>query len=289
MKIRSILLLSIFSSILGVQLRAQNPALDIQQIASVLDFPASELTIENTLAEELKLNTTPVFSSYRVTSRIPFSFYPVQITVAKEGAFLGSEAQKIIATLDALPDLPMEKGGRGPFGSISIDGASGGSYLGPIKIDLKNASLTGFNKKLSAIAELRIPDKQRDVRIAIIQTFNPEQLVKVPGGEKYFESLHSPGEDKGDGQPSLKAPFDNKRILTALGRIVVDSPLVSQSLAAASATNEIDRLESGTGSAQNTSIPTTAQHPSNPFVWWPWLLGAAILSVFGWLVARWLR
>jgi hypothetical protein len=235
MKLSQIYLIFLGTVFLFARSHAQSTPLDISQIAKAFGFPVSELTIQNTLAEETKLTGGTLLSSYRVTSPTPFSFYPLQITVANERTFLDPKALQIITQADSLPDLPINKGGRGPMGSFSLgEGVSGGIYVGEIKSDPQRASVAGYFKNPAAIAELRIPAKHLDVRIALIHAFGPDKLVKVVGGEGYYESLYSPSESSGGDGPSPRQSFDVRKVLTTVGKLVAASPLIVDSRGAVS-------------------------------------------------------
>ena len=209
---------------------------DVADLGRVLWYPSSELIVEDVTQKEREIYSTPtnrekrnglsppidpgkLISVYRITGKVPSSFYPILISVAKEGTFLSKKTQDIIEGLAASLDGPVVKGGRGPFGTFSLgDMGKGGLILGKIRVPSRVKEMTEPQEKTAIISELRLPGQRIDVRIAFMSALDEGSiLTERKGGERYFESFASREE------ATENPRYDLPQLFEALNKVAISA------------------------------------------------------------------
>jgi hypothetical protein len=204
--------------------------LDVVEIGQTLGYPSSELIVENVTATERRIYSLPtivehqkrqkppvdparIISAYRITSRVPSTFFPILVTIAEEGALLSEETRNLIGNLAALPDRPVNKGGRGSLGHLAVDDqGAGGLFVAKVRVPSSTEGMEYPQHDMGTVSEVRFPAKGIDVRIAMIFNF---ELLPMKGGERYYERFGPPGE-----LPATPA-FDWAEGFRALNRTVL--------------------------------------------------------------------
>lgn len=267
---------------------AESPV-DLARIAAAFGFPVSELIIQNVLEEDRKVNGNTVLSAYRVSSKTPFAFYPVVITVAQEGTFVTNETKQLLTTLDSAPEGPISKGGRGPLGSLSLGNEmTGGLLIGEIRIPARRQPLDRPEVRMATFSVVNVHGKATDIRVAMLAAFSSgENLVKVPGGESYYQAFATPSGDKNYDEPLAKPQFDLRGTFAALTELVRKSPLVADAKDTSTSTPVVDR----TGAPVPTATPDVSLSPTVPVAQspataierkapvWPWVVGGILALI----------
>lgn len=270
---------------------------DLARTAAAFHFPASELIIEDALTGERKVNGIGVLSAYRIRSKTAFAFYPILITVAKEGTFLTDETKKLLNSVDSIPEGLVAKGGRGPFGTLSLgNDAIGGLMMGDILVP---ATLPPFDHHEFAAAlfsAVRLQSKKIDIRIAVLWAFpHAANLVSVPGGELYYQTFSEPGGDKNYDEPPPQPEFDFRETFTALNELVRKSPLVANARDIGNSAKAANRAETPPRTTtplisglQTTPVADTpAPNAERRAPVWPWAAGiVALIVIVGFVLKR---
>lgn len=186
---------------------AAGAAPDAKTLGDILGYPEDDLTVQDITDEERNLWIIPtakernrsaslvdpktLVAAYKVTGRVPATFFPMRIWIGEKGTFLNSESRQILDTIATAPDGPVTKGGKGPFGPQSFDAlGEGGIYLGRIKVPSAIKEMQEPQDKAAIISVMHLPSEGVDVKIAIMAALEgPTELVPVAGGEKYYEAF----------------------------------------------------------------------------------------------------
>jgi hypothetical protein len=196
-----------------------NGRLDAQALALIFGYPADQLVITDATEVERQLYSIPtlptippedIYAAYRITGKTPATFFPLMITIAKQGTYLAEEHTDYMKMLDSLPPAEKAKLKSGDLGPMTIEGlGAGGVRFGPMRTAPSANSAHPLGNS-ALIAELRMPEQKVDVRIAMSAVHDGKpgaNLIKVPGGESYHAHF---GQNRSAGQSFMpEAPkFD---------------------------------------------------------------------------------
>jgi hypothetical protein len=224
--------------------------IDLDRIADLLKFPRSELIITNyldqekfiytkkTSAEEQRGQMPPVdpnsiYQSYWISSKTQNAFLPIIITLTKPNAYLTTEVKKIIEDYNIYASTQRAKDDHFPYGGFKLQGATSASvYLKDIRVPAHSKQIiepgdtwTRLDEypKFHPAAVSIVRDALSEVDIRIAQyacLYDPDILVKVPGGEEYFAAFNDDAEDNPKEHPILG-------IFKGLNQIVLTSPMMN--------------------------------------------------------------
>jgi hypothetical protein len=237
--------------LLGISL-GQDPEsiIDLDQVADLLKFPRYELVITNYFDQEKFIYTkkpsteeqrgqmppvdpNSIYQSYWIASKTPNAFLPIIITLSKPNAYLTPEVIKIIEDYNTYASTLRAKDDHFPYGDFKLLGASYASVY------FKNTRVPAHSKQIiepgdtwtrldeypkfhPAIVSI-VRDAASEVDIRITQytcLYDPEILVKVPGGDEYFAAFNDDPEDNPKENPILN-------IFKGLNQIVLTSPIMN--------------------------------------------------------------
>jgi len=178
-----------------------------QQLGSVLGYPASELLVEDVTDAQRKLWAIPtgrerrqavampdsrsLLAAYQVTGKKAATFYPMLIWIGTEGTFYKPDIVKLLEAIGRDEPKPGSKGGRGPFGPLSLAGiGKGGLYLGKIKVPSSIKERSDSQEDMAMISILHQESPGVDLRIALMANLEGgNDLLPLPGGERYYETF----------------------------------------------------------------------------------------------------
>ncbi len=165
-------------AILRVPLRAND--IDVRVLANLLGYPKSEMVITDVTAQEKEIysrltlreeqdNLKPpvdfsrILASYRITGKPPYSFYPILITIATEGAFLSEEFKDLLDKVSAHPLSERLSSGYGYLGPVDYgDAGKGGIMLHEFRVPSPIKEMTYPSQKMGTVSEIRVP-KQKSI------------------------------------------------------------------------------------------------------------------------------
>lgn len=211
----------------------------VEALGQALGYPSDQLVVTDVTAEERALmpykfpsgrkaeppNLTPenVLEFYRITGKDARTFYPILITVAKEGTFFSPKSREIIDLFEAHKDDPQSRGGG--MGWYSIPGlGDAGLFFGSIQVrTVKHPEWKSATNAGAFVSEVRVPALKQEIRIALMIALDEEgELIPIPGGETYFATFGPDHEGDGTGGKKLT------EIFSSLARGVFDSALANQ-------------------------------------------------------------
>ncbi len=269
--------------------KADESPVSLAALAAAFRFPVSELITQNVTEDDRKVNGNAVVSTYQISSKTPFAFYPVLITVAREGTFITNETRQVLNRLDSEPEGLISKGGRGPLGNLPLgDDISGGLLIGEIRVSPTRQPFDRPEMRMAVFSTANIPSKQLDIRIAMLAAFQGgKDLIMVPGGESYYQAFSDPSDDKNYAEPPPRPEFDVRGLFTVLTELVRKSPLVANAKGIDSSAKAAAPTTSppSTATPETSPLPTTrvAQTPTPTIESrapvWPWGVGIAALAV----------
>jgi hypothetical protein len=266
--------------------KAKEAPIDLAKIANAFHFPAKELAVQNVTEEFKKIDGDGVFAAYKVSSKVPFGFYPLLITFAREGTFVTAEFQVMLAAIDPLPDLPLIKGGRGPLGSMKLgENIVAGLSLGEIPIPVTQQPYSGPVLRMALFSAATLRARQMDIRVAMLAPFpGGESLVKVPGGEVYYQMFSSSDEEKENNDSIDAFQAEIRKTFIVSSEIVIQSPLVSNAkeLPSGKFVRPPPAAATPVGfSTAANSVPLSTVRTERPTRAWQWLIGIlALLGIF---------
>jgi hypothetical protein len=201
--------LAIFNIVFSISF-AKSEIINLKEIAKSFNFPVEKLVLEDyTDVEKLLYSTKMPFEQqapfppeniyvvYKITSSIPNSFHPIIITVVKEDSYLTENVKNNMSLIDKLPEKNLQQGGRLPFGNFKIsEKFNGYLYHEEMRVPAKLTPIPGQSPVIvndtpmtqpSTLSFISFPNSKIDVRIAKYDNFSlPHNLVKIPGGERYY-------------------------------------------------------------------------------------------------------
>jgi hypothetical protein len=237
--------------------------LDLKKIAESVSFPSESLVLEDyTDVEKLIYATkmpfeqqTPfppenIYVAYKITSNIQNSFHPIIITIVKKDSYLTESVKKNISLIDKLPEKNLQEGGRLPFGNFKISKEfSGYLYHEEMRVPAKLTPIPGQSPAVISdvpmtqpciLSFISFPSSKIDVRIAKYNNFSlPQDLVKVPRGEKYY-AMFNDAEILDDPNDLPKEPMEKAVVdlFRTLNLTVINSQLLAPYLNVADSTEK---------------------------------------------------
>jgi hypothetical protein len=224
--------------------------IDLDRVADLLKFPRSELVMTDYLNQEKFIHTkktstedqrgqlppvdpTSIYQSYWISSKTSNALLPIIITLSKPDAYLTPEVKKIIADYNSYASTQRAKDDHFPYGDFKLKGTTSASvYLKDIRVPAHSRQiiepgdtwtrLDEYPKfHPAAVSIVRDASSEVDIRIAQYAClYDPDILVKVPGGEEYFAAFNDDAEDNPKEHPILG-------IFKGLNQIVLTSPIMN--------------------------------------------------------------
>lgn len=272
------------SQVKGIEL---HPA----EIGRILGYPASEILItevtqkerdiysRRTVGEAERGETPPIradqiIAAYRVTGKTPASFYPILVTVAREGALLSSAFADLSAKIDAVPVQDRQKQRMGHLGKLQFkDLGAGGFIIGELRAPSPIKEMSYPSSRMAMIAELRLPDVKADVRIAVCSALDEggkAELKEIPGGERYYEFFRSKSGSLADTSPE-PPPFDwtdgIKVLFTEVKRSIREDPLKDTETDSVTAPNKSETIIQAGKSVNNEKSTSVTDEMSVQSGW----------------------
>jgi hypothetical protein len=311
-----IILIMTFLMLFKVSVSAETQTFDLRKVAEALQFPYENLKVEDYLEAERGLyeavevhhrfkNYNPtapenILLAYKITSDKPHTFFPIIITVVKEGSYYTPELLKSINYVSGLPEVSYIKGGRLPYGDIPISDQQK-AFLGvgevmlpsePMQIPFDTPGAIQIPGgwpvlRPAIISYIQAANSDVEIRILIQQVFcDAKDLIKIAGGEVYYKNLSD-----FDGNVALSESDDPSviilpKLFKALNEVVLDAPALAPYLKKEKVSNtpkneEIKEIEKPTKTENNvTTSQVTKPQPKESS--WLWLIGLIVLlSVLG--------
>lgn len=208
----------------------QEVSIDLAAIAKVFQFPANGLLMDDMRSKQDKtyayrmarkgegypdfIEPESIVASKWISGRLPNSFSPLMITIAKQGTFLSAKTQALIDDLEKKKpsDPSVEQLGRFSLGP-SITGV-----LYPGREWIPSDFTPNLRPGFGIISEIRDTSRALDIRIAWVWTFFASELLPVPGGEAYFAAYYANSNGEGDAKAP---PVDIMAVMKALNEQVL--------------------------------------------------------------------
>lgn len=254
-----------------------------EELAGILGYPSSEVVVADVTTEERRVLESPsarerrslnppmlsanqLVAAYKITARDPETFYPIIVSVAKEGAFLTAEVQKTLTDISASPDRPISKGGRGPLGDLKLEGIrEGGIYIGKVKRPSRDAAMLEPQERMAMVSVMRLESEHLEVRIAFMVALEKgTDLKPIEGGQSYFHSFGASAEELDGHSVALR---DRIARFSSLVLADVNSPTFG--------THTRTNSEGGGGSpatASGKELPATAPFQTARWSGWIWIV-----------------
>ena len=266
-------------------LGANQPSVVVADIALAFHFPTNELVITDATRDSKLISNNSILHAYKITSKNPFAFYPVLISVAKEGTFVNEGSKLLLRQIDSLPEGPVSSGGRGPLGSLPLStGINGGIYFGEIAVPPPDEPFELSVSRMAMYSCANIPSKRVDVRVAVLATFAEDKLVKISGGELYYRMFGTQDQTTGAVEAisvdkSLRAAFTSidravYETLPAKNENIADAPTAAPQ----DAKTTLGMIPSDAGPLRQTDPAAEHIEPAKSSVRvWGWVLIVIVL------------
>lgn len=270
------------------EINAADDLINPQLVSKIFHFPAAELVVQDVSERERRLQGDAVLRAYEITGKRPFTFYPILLSTAGEGTYMNQYLREKIGKYDSLPRNELNEMKLGFLGNLpQQDDNTGGVYLDEITT-FQDDGKTRYEVVRPVIAAAtHIPSKHIDIRVAIFTPFAGagEELIPVPGGEGYFQTLgpNNFGDILTDEQNQQleKMQVDLRRMFVGFNIAVLNSPLVNFKAAVGAPSDSL--LHNATTpnataplklkNSDGETAPSVAEHDA-PL--WPWALSAAL-------------
>ena len=255
------------------------------------------------------INTDYLYEACLVTGVNVLSFHPIVITVAKRNTYSYPKVQEIIEVLNGLPELPMSQKGRLPFGNFQLEGAIN-AELFIEEVRHPSTPLSGRETELgekiyypvpdftlgtrgptpetspSIVSLVQVANSDVDIRIAKYDGFySSDNLVKIPGGEQYYEMFHEEEDDYFPIGSPRKAGL--QVLFRKLNMNIITSPVIAKYITKPSQDSKVENSQKIAPAIQNvpqssgpsdaiTEPPAPNETPiQNDF----WLIGLGVLVI----------
>lgn len=221
----------------------------LSEISKIVGYPADMLEVNDVTSSERKIyslqttverqrgtvapiNPDSILFAYRITSKIPDSFYPILVTITSagtlispEGGFVEPRIELFIKGMSKIPEGPLDEGGRGHFGLLDVPGfGHGGIAFGRVRTPSRIMAMESPGYSMGTIGFFTVPEVKLDIRVAIMSVLDNRVQILAPmkNAELYFSYFREPGGAFDEPLPG-GPKFQWVEGLAALGKIAVDS------------------------------------------------------------------
>lgn len=245
-------------------LEAQQPLLDLKKVGELLHYPSENLVLENCLESEKliyiiqsrnypndnelrRIDPESIRRSYKIYSKIKSSFHPIKITIVESNFYRSSKFIELESAAKTIQNTSISGGEAVPIGEFQISSDVKGFLIPdtiliptrPIHFDNDPSGTERYfgnrPEKIDATSVfVKIPDSGYDLRVSRFARFEgpAREMVKVKGGEEYYNTFFSDPLDSNPGNMA-KELFGQEMVLMVknLSRVVFESQLVSAYIA----------------------------------------------------------
>jgi hypothetical protein len=278
---------------------------DIDAIGRAFRFPADELQVDDMMSERARffayqtapqrktdktdiVNPDDILASKWIRGKrsdkdsqqgSSGTFFPIMITIAKQGTFLSAKTQALLDDVEKRKPLdPTMK----PFGRFSLGPSiTGGLFAGNEWAPSNFAPNTNPHQRAAIISEIRDSNRGIDVRIACVFAQFAD-LMPVPGGEDYYAAF---GPKADEAQVGKGPPIDITAVMKALSQLI--SAEIGQSQPS---------ISTNTNKIPSETIPTEPQRSSKssdqpsldgpPTRWWALAVIVAAAGLLCWMFLK---